>query len=65
MAWTKIKHINDNVVQSRLSENYLTQKIIAWNIKFLDTKYSRFTVTGLVYVPVNNTESTRVMLYTI
>ena len=37
-----IRNINDNAVQRRLSENYLTRKIIAWNI--LDTKYSRFTV---------------------
>ena len=35
-------NINDNAVQGRLSENYLTWKSIAWNI--LDTKYSRFTV---------------------
>ena len=50
MACAKIKHtkymrmrnINDNAVQDRLSENYLTRKIIARNI--LDTKYSRFTV---------------------
>ena len=32
-----IHNINDNVVQGRLSENYLTRKI-------LDTKYSQFTV---------------------
>ena len=44
MACAKIKrmkymrYINDNAVQGRLSENYLTRKIIAWNI--LDTKYS-------------------------
>ena len=37
-----IRNINDIAVQGRLSENYLTQKIIARNI--LDTKYSRFTV---------------------
>ena len=48
MAYAKIKHmkymrnINDNAVQDRLSENYLTQKIIAWNI--LDMKYSQFKV---------------------
>ena len=48
MACAKIKrtkymrNINDNAVQGHLSENYLTRKIIAWNI--LDTKYSRFTV---------------------
>ena len=35
--------LNDIImVQGRLSENYLTQKIIAQNI--LDTKYSQFTV---------------------
>ena len=51
MAYAKIKHmkymrnINNNAVQGRLSENYLTQKIIAWII--LDMKYSRFTV-GIV-----------------
>ena len=45
MACAKIKrtkymrNINDNAVQGRLSENYLTRKIIAWNI--LGTKYSR------------------------
>ena len=33
---------NNNAVQGRLSENYLTQKIIARNI--LDMKYSRFMV---------------------
>jgi hypothetical protein len=37
-----IRNINDNVVQGRLSENYVTRKIIARNI--LDTKYSLFTV---------------------
>ena len=43
MACAKIKrtkymrNINDNAVQGRLSENYLTRKIIAWNI--VDTKY--------------------------
>ena len=48
MACAKIKrtkylrNINDNAVQGCLSENYLTRKIIAWNI--LDTKYSQFTV---------------------
>ena len=48
IACAKIKcmkymhNINDNAVQGRLSENYLTWKIIAWNS--LDTKYSRFTV---------------------
>ena len=48
MACAKIKrtkymrNINDNAVQGRLSENYLTREIITWNI--LDTKYSRFTV---------------------
>ena len=48
MACAKIKrtkyvhNINNNAVQGRLSENYITRKIIAWNI--LDTKYSRFTV---------------------
>ena len=37
MAYVKIKrtkymrNINDNAVQGRLSENYLTQRIIAWN----------------------------------
>ena len=36
-----IRDINDNAVQGRLSENYLTRKIIALNI--LDTKYSQFT----------------------
>ena len=35
-------NINDNAVQDRLSEIYLTRKIIARNI--LDMKYSRFTV---------------------
>ena len=35
-------NINDNAVQGRLSEIYLTWKFIAWNI--LDTKYLRFTV---------------------
>ena len=53
MACAKIKrtkymrNINENAVQGRLSENYLTRKIIAWNI--LDTKYSRFTV---IFQPV-------------
>ena len=53
MACAKIKrtkymrNINDNAVQGRLSENYLTRKFIAWNI--LDTKYSRFTVCVIVY----------------
>ena len=48
MACAKIKrtnymrHTNNNAVHGRLSENYLTRKIIAWNI--LDTKYSQFTV---------------------
>ena len=48
MAYAKIKrtkymhNINDNAVQGRLSEKYLTRKIIARNI--LDTKYSRFMV---------------------
>ena len=42
--------IDDNVVQGRSSENYLTRKIIARNI--LDTKYSRFTVMkNLDYIP--------------
>ena len=39
---TCMRNINENAVQGRLSENYLTRKIIAQNI--LDTKYSRFTV---------------------
>ena len=53
MACAKIKrtkymrNINDNAVQGRLSENYLTRNIIAWNI--LDTKYSRFTVLAKIY----------------
>ena len=34
--------INANAVRSRLSENYLTRKLIARNI--FDTKYYRFTV---------------------
>ena len=48
MACAKIKrtkymrNINDNAVQGRLSENYLTRKIITWNI--LDTKYPQFMV---------------------
>ena len=42
-----MRTINDNVVQGRLSENYLTRKIIARNI--LDTKYSRFTVVCISY----------------
>ena len=33
-----MRNINDNVVQGRLSENYLTQKFVARNM--LDTKYS-------------------------
>ena len=37
--------INDNAVQSHLSENYLPQKIIAQNI--LSMKYSQFTVDYL------------------
>ena len=37
-----MRNINNNAVQGCLSENYLTRKIIAWNI--LDTKYSKFTV---------------------
>ena len=37
-----MRSINNDVVQGHLSKNYLTQKIIAWNI--LDTKYLRFTV---------------------
>ena len=36
-------NINDNAVQGRLSENYLTWKFMAWNI--LDTKYSQITVS--------------------
>ena len=40
-----MRNINDNAVQGRLSKNYLTRKIIAWNIS--DTKYSRFTVPNL------------------
>ena len=39
-----MRNIYNNAEQGRLSENYLTQKIIALNI--LDTKYSRFTVLG-------------------
>ena len=35
-----MRNINDNAVC--LSENYMTGKIITWNI--LDTKYLRFTV---------------------
>ena len=42
-----MRNINDNAVQDRLSENYLTQKIIARNIKFLYMKYLRFMVTGM------------------
>ena len=34
-----MRNINDNTVQGRLSENYLTPKIIAQNI--LNTKYLR------------------------
>ena len=43
-----MRNINDNAIQGRLSENYLTRKIIAWNI--LDTKYSRFTVHVYMYM---------------
>ena len=39
-----MRDINDNAVQGRLSENYLTRKIIAWKFNILDTKYSRFMV---------------------
>ena len=37
-------HNNTNSVHSRLSENYLTWKIIAQNI--LDTKYLQFMVSA-------------------
>jgi hypothetical protein len=37
--------INANAVRGRLSENYFTQKFIAWNI--YDMKYSRFTVISI------------------
>ena len=46
-----MRNINDNAVQGRLSENYLTRKFIAWNIS--DTKYSRFTVFGVTVEEYN------------
>ena len=39
-----IRNIDDNVVQGRLSENYLTRKIIAQNIRdlwYMDTGAKR------------------------
>ena len=42
-----MRNINDNVVQGRLSENYLTWKFIAWNI--LDMKYLRFIICTTVW----------------
>ena len=57
-------NINDNVVQGRLSENYLTWKIIAWNI--LDTKYSRITVHHINWYSVPKEMSyTRKDLYSL
>ena len=46
-----LRNINDNAVQGRLPENYLTRKIIARNI--LDTKYLRFTVEHAVWHKIN------------